>query len=148
MRYFLLRRYQTKSGRYIFVWPVVVLAIVTLLAYLYAGTDSPTEVLGILLGLNLLFQALTFLSMPFSLARSIGKLRSPIAHVTLAEDKLTVSFGGDVSNIPWSRIRHIWVQEDFAVLALSLLIMFHLPTKGMSPDVREELQRRAAALGA
>jgi hypothetical protein len=142
MRYFLLRRYRS------FVWPVTVLATITLISYLYVGKVSPTDVLGIVLALNLVFPAIAFYSMPRSLGRIIGKLRSPLAHVTLTEDKLTLSFGGDISTIPWSRIRHIWLQEDFAVLHLSLLLMVHLPTEGMSADVRKELQRRATALGA
>jgi hypothetical protein len=89
------------------------------------------------------------LALPRALAKSIAQLKSCDARVAADGEGFTVSLAGNVGTIPWSRLRDLWLGDEFIVLGLSFFRMLHIPTRSMTAEVRAEFEQHASrTLGA
>ena len=142
-RYFYSRRYLTKFG-VLQIASTAVMIVFALVIYRYMGANWLFGVLMALPLLNATTQITMIVCAPKIHAKLIAAYQSRIGHVSTSDQSFTIAVDGNVMNVAWTRIRYLWPQRDFIVLGLSFFTMVHLPTEGMSPDVRTDFEKRAS----
>ncbi len=113
--------------------------------YFLEGANWFVGAFGVLLFLNLTIQLSYYFSAPRVLARILlAPGRSTLGLETQPEG-VRVDSGRNSAFLPWSRFRYIWEYQaffllvpDFPVLRFAFVI---IPTDGMTPEVRHDLQR-------
>jgi hypothetical protein len=145
-RAFLWRRYLTKFGLF-FLGALVIWTAALIFFYHVSGPDWFVGFIGTVLGFNLLLQVVLFSALPRAMAKAVTALPSPhTGRVTTTNDGITIALGGNVSVFPWSRLKYIWPQDQFILLGFrfSMSRVLHVPTDGMTADVRAEFASRAS----
>jgi hypothetical protein len=145
-RAFLWRRYLTKQGLF-FLGALILLTAQLILFYHWSGADWFVGVLGTIIGFNLLVHVTSFSALPRAMAKAVMALPPPrTGGVSTRGDGITLALGGNVSVLPWTRLRYIWPQEKFILLGFrfSMFRVVHVPTDGMTPEVRAEFLGRAS----
>jgi hypothetical protein len=147
-QFFCLRRYLTKFGL-LLVGAIFICIGMMAVTYTYMGANWFFGFVATLVGMNVLLHTSSYFMLPRIAANSVASLKSPVGHLVMGGESFTLSIDGNVTTIPWSRIRYVWLRERFVVLGLSLFSMLHLPTQGLSTNAREELEKRSSkAIGA
>jgi hypothetical protein len=147
-RAFLWRRYFTKLGLS-FLGATVIWTAALIFFYHLNGADWSVGFIGTVLGFSLLLEVTSLSALPHAMAKAVMALPSPrTGRITTTNDGITVALGGNVSVFPWSRFSSIWPQEQFILLRFrfSMLRVLHVPTDGMSADVRAEFTSRASPI--
>ena len=140
-RFYRWRRFCTTFGL-LYLGSLVICIGMMVFAYTYEGTNWFFGFMGTMLGFNLILQTATWFSLPKATAKVVSNLKSPNGHIALDDEGFTLSVGGNVVKILWSRFRYVWPRKDFIVLARPYFGMLHIPTEGMTANVRAEFERR------
>ena len=141
-RFFCWRRYFTRFGLW-YLGSIVVFIGALIGAYKMFGPDWRVGVIGTILWMNVILQVTSFFALPRAMSRAIAKLDSRDGLVSTHEDGFSLSLGGNVVKIRWSRICYGWSRINFIVLGFSYFSMIHLPTAGMTADVRAAFEKCA-----
>lgn len=143
---FLWRRYFTKLGLF-FLGGNVIWVVMLIFMYDLNGADWFVGVAVAVLGFNLILHVTTFAALPRAVANAVTALPPPrTGKVSTASDGITLGFGRNVTFLPWSRLRYIWPEDQFILLGFrfSMFRLLHVPTAGMTPEVRAEFTSRAS----
>jgi hypothetical protein len=92
--------------------------------------------------MNLLFQGAIYFSMPKAFARRLQDPVNRTAEVETSAEGVRIASGPNAALLTWARFKHIWMYDDFVILAVKPAIsrFTFLPTSGMSPEMRRDLQ--------
>ena len=145
-RAFLWRRYLTKLGLF-FLGAIVIWVAMLVFMYDLNGADWFVGVAGTVLGFNLILQVTAFAALPRAMANAVSALPPPrTGGVNTTADGVTLGVGRNVTFLPWSRLRYIWPEDQFILLGFrfSMFRLLHVPTAGMTPEVRAEFTSRAS----
>ena len=147
-RAFLWRRYLTKQGL-LFLGALVLLTAQLILFYHWRGADWFVGFLGTLIGFNVLLHVTSFSALPRAMAKAVTALAPPrTGGVATRSDGITLALGGNVSVLPWPRLKYIWPQDQFILLGFrfSMFRVLHVPTDGMTAEVHAEFLSRASPI--
>jgi len=115
--------------------------------YSIAGANWVVGAIGLILIMNLMIQVNYYVFFPRTFA---GRLSDPVARtieVETSPDGIRIVSGRNATLLTWARYKHIWIYEEFIILARSPpLVPFTLiPTTGMTPEVRRDLETASRA---
>jgi len=141
-RAYFWRKFKTPLGvLYLASIPFLIGAVAFI--YYMQGANWFVGAFGLLLFSNLLMQWFYYFKLPQALARRLVDPANRTAEVTTSEDGIRVAIGPNASLLKWTMFKRIWLYDDFAILAVNppLAMRFtYLPTEGMTPEVRRDLE--------
>jgi hypothetical protein len=140
-RYFFWKRFGTKFGIAQLV-SAMVLFLGALFVYRIEGDTWFIGMVGTILTLWLVTNIVPYTAFQSASAKRISSLSLPEARLAMNLDGLTISEGGNVVQLPWKRIRYLWLGADFVVLGLSYFSFIYFPTADMSTDIRSAIESR------
>jgi hypothetical protein len=141
-RTYFWRKFKTLFGAlYLASVPLMIGAI----AFIYhmQGANWFVGAFGLLLFFNLLMEWTYYFSLPRALARRLADPANRTAEVTTSADGVRIAIGPNASLLKWARFKHVWLYDDFVILAVMPPLMtgfVYLPTAGMTPEVRRDLE--------
>jgi hypothetical protein len=144
-RFLLRRRYLTNTGIAHLVG-LVLLTAVGIFWYKFREADWFLGFLGTLVGLNLILIGVAHAVLPGAFAKAQVAEPSPVAALSTGPDGFTYERGSNRTHVAWSRVKYLWPQESFIVLGQTFFVPLHLPTAGMTPEVRADFEAQASLL--
>ncbi len=133
--FFLWRRYLTKLG--VATLGSLAIGIVALVfSYRFGGTDWFFGFICTILGMNVIMLITAHAALPHAMAKAISNLSDPHAKVGTNSEGFSVALAGNTVRQDWSRVRYLWVTDRFVVLGNSFFRLLHIPTSGMTTEVR------------
>lgn len=119
------------------------LIIVVLIAWVcWVGPDWATGMLGTPLVANLIIQWGWYSRFPKALARSVTERKATELETT--NEGMRLSSGQNTTFTPWSKFSAIWIYDEFILLRLGKSqlgsLFVHIPTRGMTPEVRSAFE--------
>lgn len=140
-RQFFWRKWRTPFGMLFFSSLIIVGA--ALIAWVcWVGPDWFAGMLGTLLVANLIIQWGWYSRFPKALARSVTERKA--AELETTNEGMRLSFGQNTNFTPWSKFFTIWIYDEFILLRLGKSqlgsLFIHIPTRGMTPEVRSAFE--------
>ena len=145
-RTFLQRRLGTLFGAtYLASFPLITAFV--WYVYSIAGANWVVGAAGLLLIMNLMVQLNYYVFFPRAFAKVLSDPAACTIEVETSPDGIRIVSGRNATLLTWTRYKYIWIYDEFIILARSPpLIPFTLiPTKGMSPEVRHDLEAASRA---
>jgi hypothetical protein len=147
VRAYFWRRFKTPLGL-VFLSSFVAIAGFIWIVYSIHGANWMIGAFGSIICLYFVIEAFYYFSLPKAAAKRVSEPNYRTAQVETSRKGIRVVRGPNALLLRWDRYKHIWLYDDFVLLAVlpPLMIPFmYLPTDGMSPDVRRDLE--AAKVG-
>jgi hypothetical protein len=126
----------------------VLLTGVGIFWYKYRGADWFIGFLSTLIGFNLIGIIVAHAVLPRAVAKAQAAQSSSVAELSTGSDGFTYELGSNRTHIDWSAVKYLWLQESFIVFGLTYFVPLHLPTDGMTPEVRADFEAKASLLSA
>jgi hypothetical protein len=145
-RAFFWRKFRTKFGA-VYLASFVLIAGFMMVYAQYFGFDWLVGMLGTILAFNVILQLASYFAVPRAMARLASDRARDGADVEATAEWLKVASGQRINTFPWSTFKHVWVYDDFMLLVLGEPLanrFFHVPTAGMSNEIRSEFEAAAA----
>jgi hypothetical protein len=143
--FFLWRRYTTKLGLAT-LGALVICVAAAFVSYKFGGTDWFFGFVCTILGLNAIMLATAHAVLPRAMAKAVSKLKAVQAKVGTNSEGFSLSLAGNTVRQDWSRVRYVWVTDRFVVLGNSFFRVLHIPTEGMTSEVRAAFARHMSPL--
>jgi len=115
--------------------------------YLTEGANWIVGAIGLLIAMNILIQGTVYFSFPKAFSRRLSDPLLRTAELETSPTGIRVTSGGNSTLLPWKKFKHIWLYQDFVILAVRppLIAGFtFLPTDGMTDHVRRDLEAASA----
>ena len=140
-RTYFWRRFKTPLG----MFSLSAFAIMAgALWYLYslAGANWGIGAFGLLFFMNLIVETSYFVFLPSAFARRLSDPTMRTSEVETSSKGVRVVTGPNATLLTWERYRHIWLYDDFVLLAMKppLMLFTYIPTASMTPKVRSDIQ--------
>ena len=138
---FFWRRFKTPLGAlYLLSLPLLIAIIV--FVYSVDGPNWFVGAFGLILVMNVLIQGTFYFSLPKAFARRLLDPANRTADVETSSEGVRVASGRSAAVLAWAKFPYVWIYEDFVILAAKppLMRFTFLPTDGMTPDVRRDLE--------
>jgi hypothetical protein len=141
VRTFFWRRFKTPLG-VSFLLSLPVMAGALWFVYSIDGANWFIGMIGFLLFMNLLIQSSYYFSLPKAFVRRLSDPTMRTAEVETSPKGVRIVFGPNATLLTWERFKHIWLYDDFVIMAVKppLMPFTFLPTDGMTPEVRRDIQ--------
>jgi hypothetical protein len=115
--------------------------------YSIAGANWIVGAIGLLLLMNIMILVNYYVFFPRAFAKRLSDPAARTIEVETSPDGIRIVSGRNATLLTWARYKHIWIYDEFIILARSPpLVPFTLiPTEGMTPDVRSDLEAASRA---
>jgi hypothetical protein len=145
-RTFLRRRLGTLFGAsYLASFPLI--TAFAWYVYSIAGANWVVGAAGLLLMMNVMLQVNYYVFFPRVFAKVLSDPAARAIEVETSPDGIRIVSGRNATLLTWARYKYIWIYDEFIILARRppLFPFTLIPTKGMTPEVRHDLEvaRRA-----
>jgi hypothetical protein len=141
IRTYFWRKFRTPFGAfYLGSYPLIIGMIA--FTYYMQGANWFVGAFGSLVFFNLLMQWSNWFTLPRAIAKRLTDPANRTAEVTTSAEGIRIAIGQAASFVKWAMIKYIWFYDDFVILALKpplLMRSIHLPTAGMTPELRRDL---------
>ena len=111
--------------------------------YYMQGANWFVGAFGLVIFFNVLMQWGYYFTLPRALAKRLADPALRTAAITTSADEVRIVIGPNASLLKWARFKRIWLYDDFVILAVNPPLgmgFTYLPTAGMSPEVRRDLE--------
>ena len=111
--------------------------------YYMQGANWFVGAFGLVIFFNVLMQWGYYFTLPRALAKRLSDPALRTAAITTSADGVRIVIGPNASLLKWARYKRIWLYDDFVILAVNPPLgmgFTYLPTAGMSPEVRRDLE--------
>jgi hypothetical protein len=140
-RTYFWRRFKTPLGvSFLLAFPIMA----AMLWYMYslAGANWGIGAFGLLFFVNLIIESSYYVFLPSAFARRLSDPAMRTSEVEISSKAMRVVTGPNATLLTWQKYRHIWLYDDFVLLAMKppFMLFTYLPTAGMTPEVRRDLQ--------
>lgn len=140
-RYF-WRKFASLIGA-LFLLSLVLMTAAVGFVWSTAGANWFVGMIGFVLYMNVLFQAMGYFLVPRVFARAALNPATRTAEVETSAQGIRITRGGNTTTSPWSNFTKIWLYDDCVLLvrkpSLSLMQFVVLPGDGMDSQMRLEL---------
>ncbi len=141
-RTYFWRKFKTPFGAlYLASIPLMIGAIAFI--YYMQGPNWFVGAFGLFLFFNLLMQWAYYFTLPKALAKRLVDPATRTAEVTTSPEGVRIVIGPNASLLTGARFKRIWLYDDFVILAVNSPLQMgftYLPTAGMTPEVRRDLE--------
>ena len=141
VRTFFWQRFKTPLG-VSFLFSLPAMAGAMWFVYSIDGANWFIGAIGFLLSMNLIIQSSYYFTLPKAFARRLSDPTFRTAEVETSSKGVRVVSGPNATLLTWERFKHIWLYDDFVIFAVKppLMRFTFLPTQGMTPEVRRDIQ--------
>jgi hypothetical protein len=135
------RRFRTPLGvSFLLAFPIMA----AMLWYMYslAGANWVIGAFGLLFFMNLIMESSYYVFLPNAFARRLSDPTMRTSEVETSSKGVRVVTGPNATLLTWQRYRHVWLYDDFVLLAMKppFMLFTYIPTAGMTPEVRRDIQ--------
>ena len=141
VRTYFWRRFKTPLG-VSFLFSIPLMAAMIWLVYSIDGANWFVGAFGLLIVMNIFIHVSYYYSLPKAFIKRLSDPSLRTADVETSSKGIRVLSRPNSALLTWERFKHIWLYDDFVILAVRppLMRFTFLPTDGMTLEVRRDLE--------